>query len=174
MATRLNHISEEFVQKFDKGPWFFAVTEYLAQGLIIFQTFGAWMVVNGQNVAHTGFSIMGPDFDGAIVKEPDLPVPDVDNWRRVVVDMKKVIFARLLYDEKTKRLLDKGLRMRFGRQDLGGFQNLALKNLVVDCGPVLAIPAPELAILFVAKVRAAVEMMVQHRLRQLLASIGRL
>lgn len=86
--------------------------------------------------------------------------------------MKKVILARLQHGKKSESFVDQSPRMRFGRQPLGGFQNLALKNLIVNSGPVRAVPAPELAVLFITKVRAAIEMMVQHRLCQLLARIG--
>ena len=174
MATGLDRVAKQLVHEPDHGPRVFRVTKYLLQGLIVLRTFGAWIIVNRQNVAHAGFWIMWPDFDGAVVPKPELAVADVDHWRRVIVDMKKIIFARLLYDEKSKRLLDKGLRTCLDRQGLGGIENLALKNFVVNCGPVLAIPAPELAVLFITKVFATVEMTVQHRLRQLLASIGRL
>ena len=174
MATRLDHIADQLVHEPDDGPRVFRVTKYLLQSLVVLRTFGVRVVVNRQNVAHTGFSIMWPDFDGAVVTKPELAVGDVDHWRRVIVDMKKVIFARLLHGKKSESFVDQSLRMRFDRQRLGGFQNLALKNLIVNCGPVLAVPAPELAVLFMTKMRAAVEMMVQHRLCQLLARIGQL
>ena len=79
-----------------------------------------------------------------------------------------------MYDEKSKASWTKRPRMCLGRQGLGGVENQALQNFIVDCGPVLAIPAPELAVLFMTKMRATVEMTVQHRLRQLLARIGQL
>jgi hypothetical protein len=88
--------------------------------------------------------------------------------------MEEVVCARLLHFEKLESFKDEILRMCLSRHRLGGFENKALENHVVENGPMLGIPAPELAIFFIAKMGTTVEMTVQHRLRQLLAGIGRL
>src|ERR1019366_1375005 len=130
MATRLDNIADQLVHEPDDGPWFFGITEYLLQGLIVLGTFGAWIVSNRQDVAHTGFWIMWLDIDCAIISKPELAVGDVDHRWRVIVDMKKVILARLQHDKKSESFVDQGLRMRFGRQRLGRVENDVLKNFV--------------------------------------------
>ena len=118
------------------------------------------------------FRPMGPQFDAAILGDPELAVGAIDDGSRLRDEAQQIIFGRELRLQQREHLAQHGRGLLiFDRIALNGFEDLSRHPLILDGTPKTTVVMPKPTVGGEHQVLATAKVAIQHQVHQTFSGV---